>query len=234
MGITTMVSLQMASIVLLALLASFARAYDNNPLQDFCVAVADPKAAVFVNGKPCKNPKLVDANDFYKAAGFNTPAGGTNISSLGLVAKLVDVNQFPGLNTMGLSIARIDFARNGLLPPHTHPRATEVVFVLEGTLLVSFVSSNPLNGQKNKLFSKTLKPGDSFIFPMGLVHFLYNVGRTNALLFSAFSSQNPGYVTLANSAFGSAPPISQDVLTKAFRLDKKTINYLQSQTWPLI
>nr|GMC91756.1 putative germin-like protein 2-1 [Ipomoea batatas] len=226
-----MVSLQMASIVLLALLASFASAYDNNPLQDFCVA--DPQAAVFVNGKACKDPNLVDANDFYMPAGFNTPAGGVSQSNLGLIVKLLNVDRFPGLNTMGLSIARTDFERNGLIPPHTHPRATEVVFVLRGTLEVGFVSSNPLNGQKNKLYTKTLKPGDVFIFPKGLVHYLYNVGRTNATVFSSFSSQKPGFVILANSAFGSAPPISDDVLTKAFRLDKQVIDYLQSQTWDL-
>nr|GMD01288.1 putative germin-like protein 2-1 [Ipomoea batatas] len=230
-----MVSLQMASIVLLALLASFARANDNNPLQDFCVAVPDLQAAVFaVNGKACKNPNLVNADDFYKAAGFNTPVGGVNLTSVGLVTKLLDVNQFPGLNTMGLSIGRIDFEPNGLIPLHTHPRGSEVVYVLEGTVYVGFVSSNPLNGQKNKLFSKILNPGDAFIFPVGLVHFLYNVGRTNALVFAAFSSQNPGFVSLANSAFGSDPPISQDVLTKAFRLEKQVIDYLQSQTWPFI
>nr|GMC97443.1 germin-like protein subfamily 1 member 20 [Ipomoea batatas] len=227
-----MVSLQMASIVLLALLASFASAYDNNPLQDFCVA--DPQAAVFVNGKPCKDPKRVEANDFYMAAGFNTPTGGVNLSSNGLVAKFLDVDRFPALNTMGLSIARTDFKRNGIIPPHTHPRATEVVFMLEGTLEVGFVSSNPLNGQKNKLFSKILKPGDVFVFPMGLVHFFYNVGRTNAVMFSAFSSQNPGFVSVANSAFGSEPPISDDVLTKAFRLNKNDIDYLQSQDWDLV
>ncbi|XP_019161708.1 PREDICTED: germin-like protein subfamily 1 member 17 [Ipomoea nil] len=230
-----MVSLEMASIVvLLALLASFASAYDNNPLQDFCVAVADPLAAVFVNGKVCKNPKLVTADDFYMAAGFNTPVGGINLSFVGLVTKLLDADRFPGLNTMGLSIGRIDFAPNGLIPLHTHPRDSEVVFILEGTVYVGFVTSNPLNGEKNKLFSKILNPGNSFIFPMGLVHFLYNVGRTNALLFASFNSQNPGFVSLANSAFGSAPPISEDVLTKAFRLDKTVINYLQSQDWPLI
>ncbi|XP_019161363.1 PREDICTED: germin-like protein subfamily 1 member 13 isoform X1 [Ipomoea nil] len=224
----------MKSLLLLGLVASFAGAYEPSPMQDFCVAVPDAQTAVFVNGKVCKNPKLVMADDFYMAAGFNTPAGGINLSSVGLITKLLDVNQFPGLNTMGLSIGRIDFAPNGLIPLHTHPRGSEVVFVLEGTVYVGFITSNPLNGEKNKLFAKILNPGDSFIFPMGLVHFLYNVGRTNALLFAAFNSQNPGFVSLANSAFGSAPPISEDVLTKAFRLDKTVINYLQSQDWPLI
>nr|GLL26757.1 germin-like protein subfamily 1 member 13 [Ipomoea trifida] len=229
-----MVSLQIAFIVLLALLASFARAIDNNPLQDFCVAVADPQAAVFVNGKACKDPKLVEADDFYNAAGFNTPAGGVNLASLGLVIKYLTAGEFPGLNTMGLSIARLDFKPNGLIPPHTHPRASEVVFVVEGTIYVGFASSNPLNGQKNKLYSKTLNAGDVFVFPMGLVHFFYNVGRTNALVFSAFSSQNPGYVSVANSVFGTDPPISDDVLTKGFRLNKLVIEYLQKQRWDLI
>nr|GMC93605.1 putative germin-like protein 2-1 [Ipomoea batatas] len=224
----------MASIVLLALLASFASANDNNPLQDFCIAVNDSQAAVFVNGKACKDPKVAEANDFYKAAGFNTPVGGFNINSLGLIVKYLNVERFPGLNTMGLSIARTDFKPNGVIPPHIHPRGSEVVFVLQGTLHVGFVSSNPLNGQKNKLFPKTLKPGDVFIFPMGLVHFFYNVGRSNALIFSAFSSQKPGYVTLANSVFGSEPPISDDVLTKAFRLKKIVIDSLQSQNWDRI
>ncbi|PQQ21366.1 protein ROOT HAIR DEFECTIVE 3 homolog 1-like [Prunus yedoensis var. nudiflora] len=35
-----------------------------------------------------------------------------------------------------------DFAPNGLNPPHTHPRTTEILVVLEGKLYVGFVTSN--------------------------------------------------------------------------------------------
>ncbi|XP_019161486.1 PREDICTED: germin-like protein subfamily 1 member 20 [Ipomoea nil] len=223
----------MKSILILALVASFARAYDPRPMQDFCVAVPDVQAAVFVNGKVCKNPKLVTADDFYIVAGLNTPAGGTKLTSVGLISNLIDVDRFPGLNTMGLSFGRIDFEPNGLIPLHYHPRGSEVVFVLGGTLYVGFVTSNAQNIGKNKLFTKILNPGDAIIFPVGLVHFLYNVGRTNAIAFGIFNSQKPGFVYLANAVFGPAPPISDDVLARTFHLEKKVVQFLQAQNWSL-
>jgi hypothetical protein len=68
----------------------------------------------------------------------------------------VNVAQIAGLNTMGISLARIDYAPYGLNPPHTHPRGTEILAVLEGSLYVGFVTSNP----GNKLFTKVLNKGD--------------------------------------------------------------------------
>ncbi|KAM3748405.1 hypothetical protein ACB098_05G106400 [Castanea mollissima] len=62
-----------------------------------------------------------------------------------------------GLNTLGISLARLDFAPYGLNPSHTHPRGTELFVVIEGTFLVGFVTSNP-----NKLFTKVLNKGDVF------------------------------------------------------------------------
>jgi quercetin dioxygenase-like cupin family protein len=56
-------------------------------------------------------------------------------------------------------MARLDFAQGGLVPPHTHPRATEILFVVEGSLLVGFVSIS------NQLFATTINTGDVFVFP---------------------------------------------------------------------
>ncbi|KAA0038395.1 germin-like protein subfamily 1 member 17 [Cucumis melo var. makuwa] len=137
---------------------------------------------------------------------------------------LVNVDRLPGLNTLGISLARIDYAPNGLNPPHTHPRATEILVVVEGTLLVGFVTSNP-----NKLFTKVLNKGDVFVFPVGLIHFQFNVGHYPALAFAGLSSQNPGVITIANAVFGSDPPISIDVLTKAFQVDNNVIHALMKQ-----
>ncbi|KAH1083289.1 hypothetical protein J1N35_023050 [Gossypium stocksii] len=39
-------------------------AYDPSPLQDICVTINDPKTGIFVNGKFCKDPKFVTADDF--------------------------------------------------------------------------------------------------------------------------------------------------------------------------
>eukprot|EP00261_Vitis_vinifera_P039106 XP_019080349.1 PREDICTED: germin-like protein subfamily 1 member 14 [Vitis vinifera] len=94
-----------------------------------------------------------------------------------------------------------------------------------GTLYVGFVTSNP----ENRLISKVLNKGDVFVFPMGLIHFQFNIGHTNAVAIAGLSSQNPGVITIANAVFGSDPSINPDVLTRAFQLDKNVVNYLQSR-----
>ncbi|CAI9115676.1 OLC1v1016649C1 [Oldenlandia corymbosa var. corymbosa] len=210
--------------VIMALSSTYAN--DNNPLQDFCVAVPDASAAVFVNGKICKNPKLVTTDDFV-ATGFEVPANTTN--RLGFGAATADVNKIPGLNTLGLTLMRFDIESNGVVPPHIHPRATEMFVIVEGTFYAGFVTSNPSDGTKNKLFARDLNPGDVFVVPPGLVHFVRNVGNTKGLAYVAFNSQNPGFIAVTTSVFGTNPLISTEVLTKSFQLDKKTIDYLQSK-----
>ncbi|KAJ7971853.1 Germin-like protein subfamily 1 member [Quillaja saponaria] len=210
------------TIAILALASSLASASDPGPLQDFCVAINDTKNGVFVNGKFCKDPKLANANDFF-FEGLNKPGNTSN--SVGSKVTAVNVQQILGLNTLGISLARIDFAPKGLNAPHTHPRATEILVVEEGTLYVGFVTSNT----DNRLFTKVLNKGDVFVFPIGLIHFQLNVGDSNAVAFAFLGSQNPGVITIANAVFGSNPPISPEVLTKAFQVDTNVVNYLQNQ-----
>ncbi|KAK9291809.1 hypothetical protein L1049_019759 [Liquidambar formosana] len=212
----------LVAAVLLALASSFAFASDPASLQDFCVAIDqyDSKSAVFVNGKFCKDPKLATANDFFFSR-LQNPRNTEN--QLGSNVTLLNVDMIPGLNTLDISLARIDFAPYGLNPPHTHPHGTEVLLVLEGTLYVGFVTSD------NRLITKVLNAGDVFVFPVGLIHFQFNVGKTNAVSISGLSSQNPGLIVIANSVFGSNPPISADVLAKAFQLDKNVVTSLQAK-----
>ncbi|OIW21373.1 hypothetical protein TanjilG_02482 [Lupinus angustifolius] len=207
-------------VAFLALASSSAFAYDPSPLQDFCVAVTETNG-VFVNGKFCKNPKLVKAEDF-----FNHIDPGNTLNKLGSKVTPVAVTEIPGLNTLGISLARIDFAPKGLNPPHTHPRATEILIVVEGTLFVGFVASNQNN---NTLFTKVLNKGDVFVFPIGLIHFQLNVGNGNAIAIAGLSSQNPGVITIANALFRSTPLISLQVLTKAFQVNNSVIEYLEKQ-----
>ena len=213
------------AFILLALASSLASAYDPSPLQDFCVAINDTKTGIFVNGKFCKDPKLATPDDFFYK-GLNIPKPPT--FPVGSTVTPVNVDQIPGLNTLGISLVRIDYAPNGgQNPPHTHPRATEILFVQEGTLYVGFVTSNP----DNTLFSKILYPGDVFVFPIGLIHFQVNIGKTDAVAFAGLSSQNPGVITIANAVFGSKPPINADVLARAFQLDLNVVKALQAKLW---
>ena len=172
---------------------------------------------VFVNGKFCKNPKEVNAKDFM-FRGLNIPGHTDNAQGSNVTAVFVD--QLP---------ARVDFAPHGLNPPHTHPRATELFTVLEGTLLVGFVSSNQ---DGNRFFAQVLYKGDAFIFPIGMIHFQFNIGKYPAVALAAFGSQNPGTITIADAVFGSDPPIDPNVLAKAFMLDKEVVEILQKKFGP--
>ncbi|KAM3288793.1 hypothetical protein P3S67_022223 [Capsicum chacoense] len=137
----------------------------------------------------------------------------------------VNVAQVPGLNTLGISLVRVDYAPRGINPPHTHPRATEILTVLEGSLQVGFVTSNP----ENRLITKVLKKGDVFVFPIGLVHYQRNMGYGNAVAIAALSSQNPCVISIANAVFGSEPAIQTDILAKAFQVDKSVAALIQSK-----
>ncbi|XXG62296.1 hypothetical protein AAC387_Pa05g0680 [Persea americana] len=210
-----MVNSHILVAVLFSIASSLVYAYDPSPLQDICVA--DLNSKVLVNGFVCKAIKEVKANDFFRS-GFDKPSNTENKVGFNVTNALV--NQIPGLNTLGVSLVRLDFAPYGENPPHTHPRATEILTVLEGKLYVGFVLSNQNN---NTLITKVLNKGDVFVFPVGLIHFQANIGHTPAVAISGLSSQNPGVITIADSVFGSKPPISDDILAKAFQVDKKDI-----------
>ena len=179
--------------------------------------------AVLVNGFVCKNSKDVSDKDFF-FSGLDCPGNTSNRQGSSVTA--MNVEQIPGLNTLGISMVRIDFQPYGINTPHTHPRATEILIVLEGKLGVGFVTSN---ADGNRLIYRVLKKGDVFVFPIGLIHFQINIGRSKVVAIAALSSQNPGVITVANAVFGSTPAISKDVLTKAFQLDGNVVEYLQRQ-----
>ncbi|KAK3000564.1 hypothetical protein RJ639_021500 [Escallonia herrerae] len=211
-------------IVFLSLVAltlcHLAFAFEPSPLQDFCVA--DSTTSARVNGLACKNPMNVQEDDFF-FSGLNIMGNTSN--PVGSKVTPVTVAQLPGLNTLGISMVRIDYAPWGINPPHTHPRAAEILTVLEGSVQVGFVTSNP----ENRLISKVLQKGDVYVFPVGLVHFQRNVGYGNAVAIAALSSQNPGVITIANAVFGSNPPIAADLLAKAFQVETSLVDQLQSK-----
>jgi len=221
MGIMNLRSLwvTVAVLVTVGLVPMAAMAADEDPLQDFCVA--DTASGVVINGFPCKPAAKVWAGDFKSDA--LTKPGDTNNPNMAVVTPAF-VAQFPGLNTLGIAAARIDFAKGGINPPHTHPRATELLLVVKGELYVGFVSTN---GTVNTLFATTVKPGELFVFPRGLVHFQLNVGKGPALAFAALNSQNPGAQAIAPALF--MPDIKDEVLEKGFRIDGKTVDAIQAQ-----
>lgn len=209
-----------ATLLFLALSGPLVSAADSDPLQDFCVALdADHNNPnVFVNGLLCKNPMEVLAKDF-KSDLLRMP--GNTDNKLGSNVTLASAINFGALNTQGLSVARIDFApKGGLNPPHVHPRATEVLFLAQGTLYVGFVDTT------NTLFAQTLNAGDLFVFPRGLVHFQINLDDKPAMAIGALNSQNAGTSQVAKALFAANAPLPSEVLETAFGIEKKEVDLI--------
>lgn len=82
---------------------------------------------------------------------------------------LVNVGVLPALQGLGMFTALLQFAAGEVNVPHTHPYGTQVLFVLEGTVVdVGLIDTT------NKLLTHTPKAGDIFVLPKGLVLFLIN------------------------------------------------------------
>lgn len=189
---------------------------DPDPLQDYCIADTKIRPSFYINGAPCIDPSLAISSHFTTSA--LAKAGNTKANPFGFNVTLTNIANLPGLNTMGLTMARIDLAELGLVPPHSHPRASEVTICLRGTILVGFVDTT------NALFAQQLRAGDSFVFPKGLIHFLYNLDPTSsALAVSGLSSQNPGAQIAPLAAFTSKPNLPDEVLLKAFQISKQDV-----------
>lgn len=179
--------------------------YDN--LQNTCPTSPLGTQAIFINGFPCKNPNNISAPDF-KTSKLTQPGDTDNF--YGSSVTVVTAAEFPGLNTLGLSIARTDLRVNGLVRLHSHPRASEMFFVSKGIVLAGFIDT------QNQPFRKILKEGDVFVFPRGLLHFCMNFGfDTAATVLSVFNSQNPGVVSISDAMFEPKLDVI-DKLTKRF------------------
>jgi oxalate decarboxylase/phosphoglucose isomerase-like protein (cupin superfamily) len=107
--------------------------------------------------------------------------------------------------------------------PHVHPRGTELFHVLEGSFTTGFLEEN--NG---RYIQNTLTAGQVTIFPQGLVHFEQNNGCTRAVFLSAFSSEDPGVVTLSTRIFD----LNQEALTSTFNQTDAVINSLRDSVRP--
>ncbi|XP_047073058.1 germin-like protein 8-14 [Lolium rigidum] len=182
--------------------------------QDFCVA--DLSRGDTPAGYPCK--AHVGAGDFYYhglAAAGNT----TNLIKAAVTPAFV--GQFPGVNGLGISAARLDIAVGGVVPLHTHPAASELLFVTQGTILAGFISSS-----SNTVYTKTLYKGDVMVFPQGLLHYQYNGGTSPAVALVAFGGPNPGLQITDFALFANKLPST--VVEKVTFLDDAQVKKLKS------
>ncbi|KAM7463789.1 hypothetical protein LguiA_031910 [Lonicera macranthoides] len=128
--------------------------------------------------------------------------------------------EFPALNGQSVSFAVLQFPAGSVNPLHTHPRASELLFLVEGILEVGFIDT------QNVLYKQRLKEGDMFVFPKGLVHYQYNRNHNgSSTAISAFGSASAGTVSVPVSVFGTG--IDVNILANAFKTDVDTVKKIE-------
>lgn len=176
-------------IFILFLLALLSHSTSNASVLDFCVA--DLSSPQTLSGYPCKSS--VTIKDFV-FSNFNE-GNSTNFFKFSVTPAFV--NQFPAVNGLGISAARLDLDIGGVLPMHSHHSATELMIVVQGRITAGFISSD------NKVFVTTLSKGEVLVFPQGLLHFQFNAGKSKASAFLTFSNSNPGSQVVDLALFGN-------------------------------
>ncbi|KDP42737.1 hypothetical protein JCGZ_23677 [Jatropha curcas] len=209
-------------LVIFSLHSLVALASDPDPVQDFCIpnptygAIRTASFTIL----PCKNSSEATTDDFIYS-GMKIPG---KFSETGLATIPVNPTNFPGLNTLGMSFVRADLKTGAINPPHFHPRATEITYIVQGSVYSGFVDSN------NRVYARVLEKGEAMVFPRGLVHFQMNVGDKAATVFGSFNSQNPGNQKIPTAIFGSG--IDEELLEKAFGLSSKQIGTMKRRFDP--
>ena len=77
--------------------------------------------------------------------------------------------------------------------PHTHPRATEFLYVASnGQMEAGFIEESGA-----RIVVNTLTQGQGTIFPMGSIHFQVNLGCEPLTFVAALNSEDPGVSEIA-------------------------------------
>ena len=108
---------------------------------------------------------------------------------------------FPAITTQGVAMAVGILYPCGLNTPHFHPRASEILFVANGTGPV--LSGTVLESGADNLISNLLRPGQAEVYPKGSIHFQQNLGCDTVMFVSAFGDEDPGVSQIAQNFFGA-------------------------------
>lgn len=145
----------------------------------------------------------LEDNDF--AFDFKNPdlkktsgAGGYSISA--------NIGNFAGLVESGLALTIGHTEPCGGNSPHTHPRASEVLLLLNGTLTSGFLTENGSRFVVHNMTEKSV-----MVFPKGSVHFQMNYNCEPVEWVAALSNEDPGTLQIAQRFFS----LSADVVGAA-------------------
>ncbi|KAJ6519008.1 RmlC-like cupin [Mycena sanguinolenta] len=160
----------------------------STPLSDKVAELRlDPTAVDRINSLNSDNQFVFDFLN--PPAGVVTGAAGHTVTATS--------GTFPAVVGNGVAMTVGFLGPCGMNTPHTHPRATEINFSVNGTLRAGLLTENGARFVMNEL-----PPGSMMIFPQGAVHFEINDGCEPAMFVAAFNSEDPGVLSVAQRFFG--------------------------------
>ncbi|KAK7046246.1 Spherulin-1b protein [Favolaschia claudopus] len=145
-----------------------------------------------LTGDALRQLTVFDYNNQKRATGAN---GGSLL--------VATVENFPFLTEMGLSGVVSFVEPCGLNIPHTHPRANELLTVIDGILDSGFVQENGFNTEVRTRLGKY----QATVFPMGSIHYQQNPTCEPAVFVAAVNSEDPGRSDIATNFFMLSPDI---------------------------
>lgn len=143
----------------------------------------------------------------YSPADFKFPtfaAGNTLSLPVGqLSVGSVDNSPVLGSPDIQMSYVAVKLNAGATLPAHTHPRATEMDYVVYGVVKNSIVEEF---GSARPKIDAVLHPGEVGVIPEGLVHAQTCMGSEGCLFIAMFNSADPG-TALSQSSICALEPM---------------------------
>jgi oxalate decarboxylase/phosphoglucose isomerase-like protein (cupin superfamily) len=130
-------------------------------------------------------------SDFVYDLRNSTPKQG-----LGGQIYVAGLNQMPALSSQSIAYVLISLKPCALILPHIHPRAAELLYVINASNLQ--VGFSEENGQTRRTLVNNITTGHVAFVPMGLIHFVMNLDCQTATILSALNNEDFGVTTITN------------------------------------
>jgi hypothetical protein len=178
------------------------------------------------------NKNLLTGDDLRSRTVFDFNAG--NVPAKGATGgaiALANINKFPILTGLGVSVALGFISGCGLNTPHTHPRATEFLTVVEGEMHTGFILENGFVDADGKPIevTATLGKNQGTVFPVGSNHWQFNPSCDNATFVAALSSEDPGVSQIAQNFFNLEGDVIEATLGFPESIDGKNLKDFKAQ-----
>ncbi|EUC49862.1 hypothetical protein COCMIDRAFT_83621 [Bipolaris oryzae ATCC 44560] len=121
-----------------------------------------------------------------------------------------DAATFPAVTGLGSSVALLKLAPCGMLPPHLHPRATNIVTAITGNTTTWMIGENGVGVRRVELLPMMVT-----VFPQASLHMMQNNDCEPSLLISSLNSDDSGTLNILPSLWS----VPQDIIGAGFGND---------------